>query len=175
MNKKIKGAIAAGAAALLLTGGAGTFAAWNDSKDLNGGKGTTGKLAFGDNIDSGWYEGTDTRTAGKKIPDITTYRIIPGTKLTYKASTSFVAQGDNLKAKLEIAGADATNVNGFQWEATKFSGDQAISAAGEITPDSGASHAVTVTKTVLFDATGIANQAVTNDLTGLKLKLSQTN
>ncbi|NKU44191.1 alternate-type signal peptide domain-containing protein [Rhodococcus hoagii] len=46
MNKKTKGAIAAGAAAALLAGGAGSFALWSDSETLNGGTITAGTLTL---------------------------------------------------------------------------------------------------------------------------------
>ncbi|MBM4653639.1 alternate-type signal peptide domain-containing protein [Rhodococcus hoagii] len=44
MNKKTKGAIAAGAAAVLLAGGAGTMAAWNSSASLPSATITAGEL-----------------------------------------------------------------------------------------------------------------------------------
>lgn len=44
MNKATKGAVAAGAAGILLLGGAGTFALWEDNASITGGTVSTGHL-----------------------------------------------------------------------------------------------------------------------------------
>lgn len=54
MNKKAKGAIAAGAATLLLLGGAGTFALWQDSTSVAAGNIQTGKLDLTASA-GGWF------------------------------------------------------------------------------------------------------------------------
>ncbi|PTR28717.1 alternate signal-mediated exported protein [Rhodococcus sp. OK519] len=173
MNKKTKGAIAAGAAALILAGGAGTFATWSDTKDLTGGSVTSGHLAFSGTATGDWYKGTDTSIVANKIADIATFRIVPGQTLTYKATADFLAEGTNLNAKLELVGGNTTDGIGFDWEDTVFAATGVDSGSGVITPSS-TTRTATVTKSVTFDATGIANQGKVADLTGLQLKLTQT-
>jgi len=46
MNKTIKGSLAAGAAAVLLLGGAGSLAYWTDAADIDGGTITAGTLTL---------------------------------------------------------------------------------------------------------------------------------
>ncbi|WP_433610366.1 alternate-type signal peptide domain-containing protein [Prescottella agglutinans] len=95
MNKKTKGAIAAGAAALLLAGGAGTFAAWNDTQSVTGGTINSGQLKFDGPTAAGtWYDGAT------EITNVAAYRIVPGQTLTYKASPKIIAEGNNLSATI---------------------------------------------------------------------------
>lgn len=102
MNKKTKGAIAAGAAAALLAGGAGTFAAWNDTENVVGGTITAGKLQFVDGTAAGtWYEGST-------AINTSTYRIVPGQTLTYKASPTVLVEGNNLTATITATAANTT-------------------------------------------------------------------
>ena len=55
MKKSTKGAVAVAAAAVLLTGGAGTLAYWSDSVDLPGGSISSGSLSLGTpDCGSGW-------------------------------------------------------------------------------------------------------------------------
>ncbi|NKS28042.1 alternate-type signal peptide domain-containing protein [Rhodococcus hoagii] len=94
MNKKTKGAIAAGAAAALLAGGAGTFALWSDSENLAGGTIQSGKLTL-------TTAGTPTWTKGGNSIDITTYKVVPGDVITYNATATIGASGNNLAAHLK--------------------------------------------------------------------------
>ena len=58
MNRSTKGAIAAGAAAVLLMGGAGSLAFWTADGDVDGGTVTAGTLSLTDlECDTTWTEG----------------------------------------------------------------------------------------------------------------------
>ncbi|EGD23846.1 alternate signal-mediated exported protein [Prescottella equi] len=175
MNKKTKGAIAAGAAAALLAGGAGTFATWSDSKTLDAGTVTAGKLQFTGTPAGEWYKGTDTSATGTKITDIATYRVVPGDVLTYKATADFIAQGDNLNATLSLDETAAGSFSGLTWGATSVSAT-GVDGSGVITPNDGTVRSAVVTKTATFAAStsGTTSQGATAALNGLQLKLTQT-
>ena len=101
MHKPLKGAIALGAAGRLLLGGAGTYALWNDSVELDGGTVNAGQLEFvGTSPGSGPTSPDGTPAT---ITDITTFLIVPGDVLTYSLSTTLRAQGNNLAATLTAA------------------------------------------------------------------------
>ncbi|SEL81849.1 alternate-type signal peptide domain-containing protein [Rhodococcus maanshanensis] len=103
MNKQTKGAIAAGAAALLLAGGAGTMAAWNSSQTVAGGAVNSGTLSLTQNgSPAGWKEN------GNPV-DITTFKAVPGDVITYNASFKVGAVGKNLNATLT---ADTSTITG---------------------------------------------------------------
>jgi alternate signal-mediated exported protein len=107
MNKFTKASIATGAGIVLLLGGAGTFALWNDDAAVDAGTIQSGVLTLDEGTVSGaWYRvvGTVDGTSivdDVLISDIADYRIVPGDKLVYKVSgLTVTARGDNLKAKL---------------------------------------------------------------------------
>jgi spore coat-associated protein N len=109
MNKATKGALAAGAAGILLLGGAGTFALWEDSASITAGTVSTGELE----LDLG--TGTWAQTATPATPiNINTFKIVPGDSLTYTTSVTATATGDNLTGELKIDGASfVTAFNGL--------------------------------------------------------------
>ena len=84
MQKTTKGAIAAGAAAVLLLGGAGSLAYWSDSTPLDGGSLTAGDLALSD----------------AECDDWDTDLIVPGDVITKECTFTISATGDNLEATL---------------------------------------------------------------------------
>ncbi|MGW0040233.1 alternate-type signal peptide domain-containing protein [Rhodococcus sp. NPDC003348] len=102
MNKQTKGAIAAGAAALLLAGGAGTMAAWNSSQTVGGGAVNSGTLSLSQGTPAGW-------TDASGAIDIATFKAVPGDVVTYNANFLVGAKGKNLQATLK---ADASTITG---------------------------------------------------------------
>ncbi len=102
MNSKMKGAIAAGAATVLLAGGAGTMAAFNAGTGGVGGSVGAGSLAL-------TAAGSPAWTDGHGAIDVATYRAVPGDVVTYTASYVITAKGTNLKANL---GADSGAITG---------------------------------------------------------------
>jgi alternate signal-mediated exported protein len=102
MNSKIKGAIAAGAATVLLAGGAGTMAAFNGGGSGVGGSVGAGSLALAASGGPAW---TDQNGA----IDVASYRAVPGDVVTYTASFVVTARGTNLVANL---GADSGAITG---------------------------------------------------------------
>ncbi|MGW6656566.1 alternate-type signal peptide domain-containing protein [Rhodococcus sp. NPDC055024] len=110
MNKATKGAVAAGAAALLLAGGAGTMAAWNANAPLNGGTISSGKLTLTTQGTPSWTVSNATVNGGTAAPvTISTFKVSPGDVLTYSGSVKIGAVGNNLSATLK---ADASTITG---------------------------------------------------------------
>lgn len=104
MNKVTKGTLAAAAAGVLLLGGAGTYATWSDEESLDAGTVSTGVLDL--EVESGtWAQGTT------HINEISEFQMVPGDTLTYAATATVTAEGDNLKGTLALAD-DLTAVAG---------------------------------------------------------------
>ena len=106
MNKATKGAVAAGAAAVLLLGGMGSLALWNDSETLGGGTITSGDLRLILDEDSVNWQDVSYDVTPVDI-DINTFRIVPGDTVAYTADFLVEAEGENLTANLT---ADISNV-----------------------------------------------------------------
>ncbi|WP_269938278.1 alternate-type signal peptide domain-containing protein [Arthrobacter sp. HY1533] len=104
MNKIAKGAIATGVGIVLLAGGGGTLAVWNQT-DI----GTQGKISAGDlNLVAGtgvW------KNAKNEDITIGSYRVVPGEVLTYTQPLTVTLEGDLMVAHLTLTGASP--VNGF--------------------------------------------------------------
>ena len=90
MNKFAKGSLAAGAGLVLLLGGAGTLAYWNDSEHLDGGTINTGSLTLDQPTDaeSGWDQ------------EIEIW--VPGDKATYTTTLTLEAEGDNIQGNIVL-------------------------------------------------------------------------
>ena len=89
MNKFAKGSLAAGAGVVLLLGGAGTLAYWNDSAELTGGTVNAGELTL-----------TPVEGSGKWAPELTTW--VPGDESTYSQTLQLVATGDNIQGTIAL-------------------------------------------------------------------------
>lgn len=93
MKKHTKGAIAAGTAAVLLLGGAGTLAYWSDAQSVNGSDISTGHLSLEAGSASGWVYAGTTDAVDK---------IVPGDSIETTARFTIAAEGSNLVAALEV-------------------------------------------------------------------------
>lgn len=104
MKKITKGAIAAGAATLLLVGGGGTFMSWNDevtvAQDVN-----AGTLEL--NAETGTW-----RLNEVDVTDtIASVIIVPGDTLTFTQNIAYVTSGDNMTATLSMAPGSITPIS----------------------------------------------------------------
>lgn len=110
MKKSTKGAVAAGAAAVLLLGGLGSFALWQDEETVGGGTINSGELNF-DPVVPATGTWTETSVTPNVVigPDPAGFPIVPGDVLEY--STAYVVNwaGTNLRATIT---ADFTDVAG---------------------------------------------------------------
>jgi alternate signal-mediated exported protein len=132
MNRYAKGAIAAGAATVLLLGGLGTFALWNDSQSIDAGTVGSGRLALDTTgMDGNWY----LYVAGDDDPgdydpqdaiDIDTYTVVPGDELIFVATgIELDAEGGELyfTVSTTLAGADS---DGFTVTDPELFGDDGL-------------------------------------------------
>lgn len=108
MNKFMKASIATGAGIVLLLGGAGTLAYWNDTATTGAGSITSGTL----DIDSyagtgaGWWDISADNPSRPEAISASTFRVVPGDTLRYVEWFTVSATGDNLVAELSVNDAD---------------------------------------------------------------------
>jgi alternate signal-mediated exported protein len=100
MKKSTKGALAAGAAGVLLLGGAGSLASWTDAAEFGGGSIASGHLKL-------LPAGTATGCAGWTFADETAFaedddEIVPGDTLKQTCTYTADMVGEKLKATLSV-------------------------------------------------------------------------
>ncbi|UNQ40634.1 alternate-type signal peptide domain-containing protein [Prescottella equi] len=174
MNKKTKGAIAAGAAAALLAGGAGSFALWSDSESITG----AGTIKSG-TLDIKSASGGTWSDASGSI-DLSTYKIVPGKSITYSVPVVVHVEGNGLTAKLTPGTATFNETNAL---ATNLSATAVTlyNAAGtdplgsDIISSSATDQTVTAKVTITFANTveDQDGQNLTASLNSLSLGLAQ--
>jgi alternate signal-mediated exported protein len=108
MNKSIKGAIAAGGAAVLLLGGAGTLSYWFDSGDATGGSLESGHLSLDNDTCAPWSLDD---AEGTSVFDPDNDLIVPGDVLYRTCTFDIVASGEHLRAALALEAPSATGAN----------------------------------------------------------------
>ncbi|MCU1417848.1 MAG: hypothetical protein JWP32_2022 [Schumannella sp.] len=105
MNKLVKGAIAGAAGIVLLMGGAGSLAYWNDSANAGPSAGsnsiTAGTLTISAVNAGAWTKGFYNAagtvvTAPAAVASLAAVRIVPGNRLVYTQSFNVVGTGDDL-------------------------------------------------------------------------------
>ncbi len=95
MNKATKGALAIGAAVVLMLGGAGSLAYWQSTAATDAANFTMGNLAVTANDDAEWTQD------GEAI-DPETALLIPGDTVTYTQTFDVDATGDGLLVTAEM-------------------------------------------------------------------------
>ncbi|WP_235871301.1 alternate-type signal peptide domain-containing protein [Rhodococcus spongiicola] len=174
MNSKLKGAIAAGAATVLLAGGAGTMAAWNSGASIGGGAVGAGALALTQTVAPNWADQHGPIT-------VTDFRAVPGDVLTYTASFEVTARGTNLRASLAVDEATIVGDPAFEsvvdHKITATSGGDPVPVDSDgvvVTPAlDGATVDVKVIITFAADTDGDAAQNVQVDLSNFNVTLRQ--
>jgi alternate signal-mediated exported protein len=105
MNKLVKGAIAGAAGIVLLMGGAGSLAYWNDSANAGPGAGsnsiTAGTLTVTAQNSGSWTKGFYNAagtvvTAPAAVANLSSVRLVPGNRLVYTQAFNVVGTGDDL-------------------------------------------------------------------------------
>ncbi len=141
MNKLVKGAVATAAGVALLMGGAGTFALWNTSEEVNAGTVEAGTLTIA-SAPPPEPGKTSRRQQQLRIIDISDWRIVPGDKLEFTQNVTINATGDNLEATLDVDedSIKASTAGSHRWtQAADAQGparriDRARRAPASITP-----------------------------------------
>ena len=173
MKKSTKGAFAAGTAAVLLMGGAGTLAFWSDSDTLDGGSVTAGTLTLSD-VDCAdtWTEGADTDVQ----------LLVPGDTVTKECAGSITMTGDHISATVALDDASvATAEAAFNDAAPDLVDRDAVDISATLTGGGtvSASGPVSVTITVTWPYGTVADnesQGVsTAALDGLVINAVQVN
>jgi alternate signal-mediated exported protein len=105
MKKSTKGALAAGAAAALLLGGAGSLAYWTDDSTVAGGALTSGSMTLTDITCGDWaYGGAD---AGTPATPVTA--IVPGDEVVKRCTGTLTLVGDHIAATVATSSATWTD------------------------------------------------------------------
>lgn len=99
----IKGTAAIAVGAALLLGGGGTLASWNAADNAAPGTVVAGDLNVVKSAAGVWKD-----RAGATI-DITSYRVVPGDKLTYTQVLDVTLTGNKMAANVTATGATPTN------------------------------------------------------------------
>ena len=169
MKKNTKGAIAVGAAALLLAGGAGTMAAWSDEASLGGDTVTSGQLRITETAAGAWtWAGTEDEF------DPETDRIVPGDAVQYTGEYELAVEGTNLVASLtsDLGGVTGDLASYLTVDATS---DTTGIMLDNITEDNDGD-TVSVTTTITFDpqTSGTDGMETEASLEGSTITLQQT-
>lgn len=171
MNKMTKGAIATGVGIVLLVGGGGTLATWNQAQSASMGKVVAGDLNLVPATAGVWTNASGT------VVNVANYKVVPGDTLTYAQPLNLTLAGDLMVARLAVTGASAAD--GFGANATVSattltkSDNKVISATDDLRPaDSGV---VTATTTFTFNKSTTDRNAVAAsvDLSGIGYALTQ--
>jgi alternate signal-mediated exported protein len=157
MRKTRKGAFAAGTAAVLLIGGAGTLAFWSDTETVTGGTINSGHLDIViDTVNTGC--GAWTLDAGEAAP--TTYTagdsLVPGDVLSRSCAYTIDAEGNHLRATVSANAPTLTGDLANSLTVAPANLEVGGVAATEFT-EANDGQALTVDVTVTF------NSAVTDD------------
>lgn len=186
MNKTIKGSLAAGAAAVLLLGGAGSLAYWTDDANINGGTITAGTLTLDAGTCGDWTYAAGAAGAGAPVK-----LFVPGDIVTNTCTFTVGATGDNLVASIAATDAEFT-ADGSSLTlkpATTYAIDgtnaRVIDDGDTIdSGDDGATITATIDVTIPFgtkDGSGVApvnendTQSVVTGLENISIQLSQVN
>lgn len=169
MRKSTKGALAAGAAALLLFGGMGTRADWSDDGTVGGTDIASGHLKLVNASCGGWKIGAD-------VFDPTTIKIVPGSEITQICTFEVDAVGHNLKATLSVTAPSFSAANGLTSELTTAATyeDNVTAAAIDTTTQLSDGDVIKATVTVtLPDTVGNTIQDLTATLDSVTVTATQ--
>jgi alternate signal-mediated exported protein len=172
MNKMAKGAIATAAGVVLLIGGGGTLAVWNVEQDAK-----AGTIAAGDlNLVAGTGTWSVAGPTGPvEIPDISTYRVVPGDVLTYTQDVDITLDGNNLTANLTVTNPNGANGN-FKAGTYTTSGVSLSKGGAPITnplKDDVVDAIASVSFEFLSSTSGRDSVNATYDFSGVAFKLDQ--
>ena len=163
MKKTTKGALAAGGAAVLLLGGAGTIAFWTADDTVDGGSITSGSMTLTDvTCGADWLEG-----------GVAVAVLVPGDTVTKTCTGTLTLVGDHIGATVAL---DDSSVAGAELAfANEIDVTAAMTEPAATLTDPG-TYDVTVEITVTFpgDPATNASQGDTAALDQLQLTATQT-
>lgn len=109
MKKSTKGALAAGAAVILLTGGASTLAYWNATTTVAGGAVSTGTLTMAGSTCSS----VDWQLDGTPLSALAGRLLVPGDTITKSCAVTVTATGAHNKGTISAIAAPTATVAGL--------------------------------------------------------------
>jgi alternate signal-mediated exported protein len=180
MNKTVKGTFAAGTAAVLLLGGAGSLAYWQDSAQGGARQVDAGAMKLVVSQAGAW------ELNGAAVANPQAVVAVPGDEFVYTGSYVVTATGDNLKADLDItegevtgnlAGATADDTTAAATVTSAFAlGTTPLGAESKVTSkDDGKTLAVKIVIDFPFgDAADNTSQRQTLNLTDYTVTLTQS-
>lgn len=176
MNKSTKGALAAGAAAVLLTGGAGTLAYWSDTADVGTTNIASGSLSLSAPVCTGTgLHDWELDGAGAYTPGVTT--IVPGDSISKVCDATLTLAGEHVGATLAIDTTSFTD-NGVSTLDDELTATATFVVDGlAYTPlTAPGPYAVRATVTVTFDGPAATNgsQLGDVDLNAINITATQT-
>jgi alternate signal-mediated exported protein len=179
MNKATKGAIAAGAAAVLLLGGLGSYALWQDTETVTGGTINSGELNFDPvPLTANWTETSVTPNVDLGT-DPSAFLIVPGDVLEYSTQYTVDWAGDNLLASITAdftaVGGDPALAAALDTEVSVNGGTSLPNGSAVALPLTTSPQTISVEVTITFDETtaGLIAQNESVDLNAFTLTLDQ--
>lgn len=175
MNRNAKGALAAGAAVIVLLGGAGSYALWSDSGTNTPGNLTTGELKLTATGTPAWTDVSTTGIVNGTAVNPATDLLVPLDTWEYTSTYSAVATGKNMKAQVTVdPGAAGTPPTGVTITPVATVDGTAATGGSAVTITPGAAHTVVVKVTVAFaDVTGTTSQDSPVNVSGMSVNLTQ--
>lgn len=166
MKKTTKGAVAAGAAAMLLAGGAGTYAAWTATSDQVAGGGVqTGHLTVTQQANNGWTWTTQDKSGPF---DPATMSLAPGDSVKFAGDFKLGIKGTNLTATATVGDASTGSLPaGLTWTPDTNSTLTGLTQAQNNT-------VVRAGGTLTFDGTATGSMDQTINIANLAVTLKQT-
>jgi alternate signal-mediated exported protein len=144
MNKLTKGMIAGAAGVVLLLGGGGTFALWNDSADIPGGTISSGELSIDATTAGVWHDVSFDTLPAVVIIDPATFLMVPGDTVEYAQDVTLNATGNNLLANFGYTSTPSAVPAGFT-VTVEVLDDGGLPVTGPITVVDGATYSVVLT------------------------------
>ncbi|WGL50405.1 alternate-type signal peptide domain-containing protein [Nocardioides sp. BP30] len=162
MRKSTKGALAAGGAAVLLLGGAGSLAYWTASGSVAGGTITAGSLALTTPSCGSWTYDTKEATAGATFTPGGTGNgslLVPGDVVSETCTTTLTATGEHMRGT--IVASTPSDITPFTVSVSSIT-DAVTPISGGVFTEANNGHQLSVTISVTLpsssDNSTIANQ-----------------
>lgn len=175
-SRLLKGTIAGAAGIALLLGGAGTFALWQVQDEIGSEAVITkGHLEIASSAGA-WHDVTFDDSDGP-IANIENYLIAPGAVLEYRANLRVVAEGENLRARFDVATGELVEMYDGNVDKQVFVGGQELDGAPDVADLQSGEQNVPVTVRLTFhnEGDGEANATMFQSmrLTDLTISLTQ--
>ncbi len=170
MKKTTKGAFAAGTAAVLLMGGAGTLAFWTDNGTVAGGTITAGDLKITAPSCGNWtYDGGEQAPGATFTPG--TSLLVPGDVITKTCTTVLTATGEHMRGT--IVASTPTSISPYTVNVSAITDATTPLSAGQTFTEANNGDTLSVTVTVALPGADTASQNVTKVLDAITLTATQ--